>query len=169
MWRANNNSESYPYGCMWYSIDDGDTWGNDSQSFDQPSQNEVSYREEPQPLGEQEPTWDMCFKTYGVKATTLEIELTGGLGMTGSIKNTGNNTAYDVEVWINITGGIFGLIHLNTLVTYNELEPGQEMPFRIGPVFGLGKITLTITARAYNAREVSTAEEGLILFIFIIF
>ena len=32
-WGAHNDSASYPYGCAWMSIDDGDTWTNESTSM----------------------------------------------------------------------------------------------------------------------------------------
>ncbi len=64
-WGANNESDSYPFGCAWISIDDGDTWGNNSASSQQGS---VQTWFNPTGHGsstKDNVTWDMCFKTYG--------------------------------------------------------------------------------------------------------
>lgn len=64
-WGANNDSESYPYGCAWMSLDGGDTWSNDSASA---QQGNVETWFNPSGRGsfnENNVTWDMCFKTYG--------------------------------------------------------------------------------------------------------
>ncbi|GEM_PF-1671085 len=63
-WGANNISESYPLGCAWISLDEGDTWTNESV----PSyQNSVDSKinQNPNPRFDDTVTWDMCFKTYG--------------------------------------------------------------------------------------------------------
>jgi len=64
-WTANNNSESYPFGCAWVSIDDGNTWSNSSCAFDS---SYGFYGNNNQGLilvNDSNYTWDMCFKTYG--------------------------------------------------------------------------------------------------------
>lgn len=64
LWGLNNLSESYPYGCMFYSIDEGGTWSNKSVSS-KPDSYETHYKKNVQPIFEENKTWDMCFKTYG--------------------------------------------------------------------------------------------------------
>jgi hypothetical protein len=63
-WGGNNDSESYPSGCAWFSYDDGDSWTNRSSvSGSHNSESSISY-----PVStkmDQYITWDMCFKTYG--------------------------------------------------------------------------------------------------------
>ncbi|MCK5030263.1 MAG: hypothetical protein KAR64_02240 [Thermoplasmatales archaeon] len=65
LWAANNESESYPFGCAWTSTDGGNTWSNESVSKERNNlepwdnhigQNTISYNGI---------TWDTCFKTYG--------------------------------------------------------------------------------------------------------
>jgi len=64
-WGADNESDPYPFGCAWMSIDDGDTWSNESVPAQQPSNVETSVKTAGrEPLDGNE-TWDMCFKTYG--------------------------------------------------------------------------------------------------------
>ena len=64
MWGGNNLSESYPDGCMWHSLDEGNTWGNESAASD--SSEVVMYANQGKnPRFEENITWDMCFRTYG--------------------------------------------------------------------------------------------------------
>jgi hypothetical protein len=64
LWGLNNLSESYPYGCMFYSIDEGITWSNKSVSS-KPGSYETHNKKHAKPIFEENKTWDMCFKTYG--------------------------------------------------------------------------------------------------------
>lgn len=63
-WGANNISESYPYGCAWFSLDEGGNWTNQSTSTNYQNTEAFSYREV-LPLFN-EVTWDMCFRIYGM-------------------------------------------------------------------------------------------------------
>jgi len=63
-WGANNISESYPFGCMYYSIDDGGSWTNESASSN-PTNYEEFINLNGAPTIDEYVTWDMCFKTYG--------------------------------------------------------------------------------------------------------
>jgi len=63
-WGANNESDSYPFGCAWMSIDDGDTWNNDSASAQQGNV-ETWFNPAGRGALNGNETWDMCFKTYG--------------------------------------------------------------------------------------------------------
>ena len=77
LWAANNVSESYPYGCAWMSIDDGNSWSNDSYSFE--SNNDMSriYNQGLVISNDSNITWDMCFNTYGrsnLPPEALDIE-----------------------------------------------------------------------------------------------
>lgn len=63
-WGANNESESYPSGCAWFSVDDGESWTNESASTH--SHNiQLINRESEKIMMDDPGTWDMCFKTYG--------------------------------------------------------------------------------------------------------
>jgi hypothetical protein len=63
-WGANNISESYPYGCMWISIDEGKNWTNESNSESIQNTESFTYQSKTKNF-EENVTWDMCFKTYG--------------------------------------------------------------------------------------------------------
>jgi hypothetical protein len=62
-WYGNTTPESYPLGCLWYSIDDGNTWDNKSSSSNQNNMEECIYKHN-KPRFNENITWDMCFKTY---------------------------------------------------------------------------------------------------------
>jgi hypothetical protein len=67
-WWGNNISESYPNGCAWFSIDDGDSWSNESSSSS-PTSIEEFILPLQNPKFDSNITWDMCFKTYGLVNT----------------------------------------------------------------------------------------------------
>ena len=126
-WGANNESDSYPYGCAWFSIDEGDTWGNESKTVQNQPFNQHFMVYEPRPLDDGNETWDMVFKTYGLDSTELTIELSGGpFGIEVIIRNIGDVSAYDVYWNITVTGGFFGFINKTTGGTHAELPAGDE-------------------------------------------
>ena len=59
IWAANNQNISYPNGCAWISLDEGNSWGNESASL----YSQFLHFNKPMPL--QQNTWDMCFATFG--------------------------------------------------------------------------------------------------------
>lgn len=63
-WYGNTDPESYPFGCFWYSIDDGNSWSNESSSSNQDNPAGWVYQYENMRFDENV-TWDLCFKTYG--------------------------------------------------------------------------------------------------------
>ena len=67
-WGVNNVSESYLFGCMYYSIDDGESWSNKSATS-HPSNIEEWYNQGAKPIFDEIPTWDACFRTYGRENT----------------------------------------------------------------------------------------------------
>ena len=62
-WGANNDSESYPQGCAWFSVDDGLNWTNESASSSTHSV-ESFINQGKKPTFDGNITWDMCFKIY---------------------------------------------------------------------------------------------------------
>lgn len=162
-WTANNVSESYPDGCAWLSIDDGDTWSNDSVDL---GMNENPH---PHPKGEENETWDMVFRTYGIDATNLVIDYQPGwLQPKVIITNAGSASAYDVEISAQVTGGLLNLINASFSTTAAELPAGESLQLAIGPLFGFGPVTISVMARATNAEEVTKEVSGFVFIIFLI-
>jgi len=63
-WGGNNDSESYPPGCAWFSYDEGDSWTNES-SLSNSQNSESTFRKPASTKMDEYITWDTCFKTYG--------------------------------------------------------------------------------------------------------
>jgi hypothetical protein len=166
IWAGNNNSDAYQNGCAWFSIDNGSTW-NQSEAQNLQQQNNADLQQ-PAPLGADNATGDMCFRTYGLQETTLAI-ITGGTFFkpTVLVKNVGNTTTLNVEWQVTITGGILHMINKTTNGTQPELAPNDTIPITLS-MFGLGPLSITVKAHAVNAPEVTITKNAVLLLIFIL-
>jgi hypothetical protein len=163
-WGGNNISTSYPNGCAWFSIDDGDTWGNESATHTTPI---TRKNQQIMPLDNGNITWDMCFITYGIDGTELEVEIQGGLPFaTIVIRNVGNISAYDVEWNITIRGGILGLLNKSIVGSFAELPPDDEIRIPL-TLLGLGKIEINIQVSAMNVPPWEYTLEGFLILFFL--
>ena len=90
----------------------------------------------------------------------LQIDVSGGIGLTIAISNIGDVNATNVEVLGNITGGLF-IKPTEFSGTFDVIPPGETASFVV-PVFGLGlgilKEMPLITASASCDEEVSANE-----------
>jgi hypothetical protein len=85
----------------------------------------------------------------------LEIRnITGGLGVSCQIINLGDVNAEILNASIQIHGGVLKHINIDTSGTTPTLEPSQVFSMQT-KLFGLGKVTIIITAVASNANQVS--------------
>ncbi|KYK21092.1 hypothetical protein AYK25_03690 [Thermoplasmatales archaeon SM1-50] len=76
----------------------------------------------------------------------LEIgEITGGFGVTARVVNTGVVEASNVAWSISLTDGVV-LFGRNTTGTLTKIQPGFSPQIRTGFLFGIGKITIIVTA-----------------------
>ena len=104
-WGGNNISESYPYGCAWFSIDEGKNWTNQSNSQNNHNSESFSYKAATADFQENV-TWDMCFKTYGrdnnaPDTPTIEGPTSGKAGETLNYVISSNDPDDDqVYYWI---------------------------------------------------------------------
>jgi hypothetical protein len=96
------------------------------------------------------------------------VKIDGPFGVNAGIKNIGNVPAYNVEYYMSITGGIFGMINKTVSGIVPELAPDETIPIYSDLIFGLGIITIDIKANASNANEVFTSENSFILGIFLL-
>jgi hypothetical protein len=134
-WGANNSSESYPYGCMWYSIDEGNTWSNKSTSS-KPSSFESLAIPKSQPIFKENDSWDMCFKTYGFDnhppfAPYINGPQTGKPGITylyvfNSIDDEGDDVKYHID-WGDETSNVtdFNPSGADVTLSHNWTEKGE--------------------------------------------
>lgn len=170
-WAANNNSDAYSNGCAWVSFD-GFKWNkSSSQGSDLSQQNNKRYHQGPVSLSAGNGTGDMCFRTYGIEETTLQIIITPNiLAPVISINNSGNETAWNVEWEVMMTGnGLLRTFNISMNGTKPELAPGDAILIKLGTIFEFGKIKITAKARALNAEEVTVTKDGFLFFIFYFF
>ena len=74
----------------------------------------------------------------------LDIEISGGIGITATITNNGDGDALEVPWEITITGGVLGLIN-KTYSGITSIPSGATETVKTGLFFGLGKIQVTVT------------------------
>jgi aminopeptidase YwaD len=85
----------------------------------------------------------------------LEIRnITGGMGVSCQIINIGDTKALEVNATVKITGGIFKRVNIDNTSSIEQLAMLQVFPVHTKP-FGLGRITIVITAVASNADQVT--------------
>ena len=94
------------------------------------------------------------------------ISITGGLGVTAVIKNTGSAAATNVEAELTVTGGILGLINKNATTAETSLAVDGEMTISSGIILGLGAIEVAVSATCDEGLSADGTASGTQLFIF---
>jgi hypothetical protein len=79
----------------------------------------------------------------------IEISISGGLGVSTVISNTGDGESTDLECVMTINGGILGRIDKQISETLT-LGPGEQQTINSGLIFGLGSISISVTAGTIN-------------------
>ncbi len=97
----------------------------------------------------------------GSGEATIEINITGGQGVTAVISNTGTADAEQISWTLEVHGGILGRINKTFTGTIDHLASGASETVSTGMFFGLGKIQVTATAG-----DVSLTKEGIQFFVF---
>ena len=154
-------------------IPQGETWGSDHYYFWEYGYDAVFYHEyhfndyyhsANDTISHMNLTYDAHF-TRLILATlatmaqeprpVLEIRnITGGLGFSYEITNLGDASALDFISTIHITGGFLKLINVTKTDGLPSLEPLQLLSMKTS-LFGLGRITIIISAGASNADTVT--------------
>ena len=108
-----------------------------------------------------EATKGIIFDTLELDIAIPEIEsISGGIGVSASIKNVGTATATDIPWSIDIDGPVFLGSHDEGVIT--NLAAGESVTVRIPLILGLGDITITV-----NAGGVQRQEEGKVILFFV--
>ncbi len=97
----------------------------------------------------------------------LEItKIGGGIGVSATIKNTGDAAATNVEWTITVTGGILGLINVEGTGTAATLAVGAEMSGKTKMILGFGAISVQVTATCDEGSTATLSKTGKQLLIF---
>jgi len=100
--------------------------------------------------------------------TSLDLTISGGIGISTAIKNTGEVDATNVTTHIVITGGLLHKINITRDGPYvAPLPPGDTLEGTVLPL-GIGLLSVEVTVHADNAVPVTKTAEGIILLVFVI-
>jgi len=109
-----------------------------------------------------EGTSNIYFDTLELDISILEIEsIAGGFGVSAAVKNVGTALATDLQWSIDLDGTIFAGEHKEG--TIKNLASGESITVKTGLVFGLGSVTIRVTAGG-----VTQTAEGTVLGPFVI-
>jgi len=89
-------------------------------------------------------------------------------GISALIQNTGNNVATDVEMTLNISGGIRNQINTQVSDWISSLQPSETLQLTSSIVFGFGLISIEVTGQASNAVLVTKKASGFVIGQFIV-
>jgi hypothetical protein len=163
IWGCNNNSNSYEYGEAYMSIDDGLTWSNRSKTKPKAKPKMIKT------IGDGNNQSDMCFKTYGRNATTLNIEFPlFENGLKTIIKNTGTVNTTGLFFRVEVKGGLLkGINETSEGPLLSTITPGTQTPINT-PVFGFGLVDIKAMAMASNAKKVEKTARGIVILSYIL-
>jgi len=113
---------------------------------------------------------DIYFDILGIAPPLPELDITsisGGLGVSATIKNTGDASATNVTWNITVRGGIFGFIDVTKEGTIPSLAVDAESDSpKTGIFFGLGKIAVEVTAVCDEGSSATNSTDGWQIIIF---
>jgi len=163
IWGRNNDSSSYEYGEAYMSIDEGQTWSNQSKTIPKSKPKMIKT------VVDGNNQSDMCFKTYGRDATTLDIEFPlFENGLNTIIKNTGTVNTTGLFFRVEIKGGLLkGINETSEGPLLSTITPGTQTQINT-PVFGFGLVDIKAMAMASNAKKVEKTAKGLVILSYIL-
>ena len=94
------------------------------------------------------------------------ISISGGIGVTATIKNIGEAPATGVESSLTVTGGILGLINKNESDTVTSLAIDAEASISSGIIFGLGAVEIVATVSCAEGSSDEETVDGTQIIIF---
>jgi hypothetical protein len=98
----------------------------------------------------------------------LEIgEITGGIGISSSIKNIGDADAVDIHWKISLDGGLI-LIGKETADTIAIISEGEETMIQSDFIFGFGKPSITIYAECNSDISDEKTVNAFVLLFFVL-
>jgi outer membrane protein assembly factor BamB len=107
-------------------------------------------------------------KTISVTGViSLTIEITGGFGVKGTIKNNGTLNATNVEWRLLLAGGLI-LLGKSMNGTIASLAAGASETIKDSPVIGFGKTTILVEASCAEGVSATQSKTGIILLFFVL-
>jgi len=102
----------------------------------------------------------------GIQVPIFEVvSITGGIGVTATIKNVGTAAATNVDLNLVVAGGILGLINKDVNNTVASLAIDEEVSISSGLIIGLGAIDIDVSATCDEGTSISGSASGTQLFI----
>jgi len=91
-------------------------------------------------------------------------KISGGfLNVKAEIKNAGESDFTNVSWSISVAGGMLGMVNRTASDTIQTLEAGSSRIVRALPVFGIGKIHVTVTATMPGLNVIKKTKDGFAL------
>ena len=84
-----------------------------------------------------------------------------------TIENTGDIFAADVEITIEITGGILGKINGESNMTFEKITEGEIKTIVFPSVFGIGKVDIISIVDSFNANYKKEEAKGFVFLFFL--
>ena len=92
------------------------------------------------------------------------VKIKGGIGkVSATIKNIGMLDAYDVDCNISVVGGLIGFINVFSEETFETFAVGEEKTMSAEKIFGLGKISITVSASSPSTNTTTSTVQGFVL------
>jgi hypothetical protein len=108
--------------------------------------------------------WGIGAIIKGEGVTQLAIgNIKGPMGIKADVQNIGADNATDVQWSITVTGGVLNRVNAIVTGTTASLLAGESVPLWVWTFFGLGTITIIITAEAKNANQISSTKSAFLL------
>ena len=92
------------------------------------------------------------------------VKIKGGIGkVSATIKNIGLLDANDVDCNISVVGGLIGFINVFAEETFETLLVDEEKTMSAEKIFGLGKISITVSASSQSVNTTTHTVQGFVL------
>jgi hypothetical protein len=108
------------------------------------------------------------YEVHPADEPELDIgEISGGFGITSSVKNTGTGDATDVEWSITLDGGLI-ILGKETTGSIATIAAAGEEEIKSGLIFGIGKPTITVFAECAEGKTAEANATGFVLLFFVL-
>ena len=107
---------------------------------------------------------------YEVHADAPELEIgaiSGGIGVSSSVKNVGTADATDVDWSITLDGGLI-ILGKETTGTEATIAADDEVPIKSSLIFGIGKPTITVYAECAEGQNATATATGFVFLILVL-